>query len=122
MYTGDNGFPKALQSVKPSAVKPLRPIMNDLRMYKSEAEIQNMRKAGQASARTFTHAMKNEFSTERELHAHMDFGFKMMGCDGIAYIPVVAGGTNGLSIHYVRNDNVLKYALMTSLIFQNVNC
>ncbi|KAL0261456.1 aminopeptidase [Diplodia seriata] len=107
MYTGDNGFPKALQSVKPSAVKPLRPIMNELRMYKSEAEIRNMRKAGQASARTFTHAMKNDFSTERELHAHMDFGFKMMGCDGVAYIPVVAGGKNGLSIHYVRNDNVL---------------
>ncbi|EKG11849.1 hypothetical protein MPH_11345 [Macrophomina phaseolina MS6] len=107
MYAGDNGFPKALQAVAPSAVKPLRPFMNDLRMFKSESEIRNMRKAGQASARTFTHAMKNDFSTERELHAHMDFGFKMMGCDNIAYIPVVAGGKNGLSIHYVRNDNVL---------------
>ncbi|KAL1625993.1 aminopeptidase [Neofusicoccum ribis] len=108
MYTGDNGFSKALKTVAPSAVKPLRPLMNDLRMFKSEAEIRNMRKAGQASARTFTHAMSNDFGTERELHAHMDFGFKMMGCDGIAYIPVVAGGRNGLSIHYVRNDNVLK--------------
>lgn len=118
MYPGDNGLPKALKTVAPSAVKPLRPLMNDLRMFKSEAEIRNMRKAGQASARTFTHAMQNDFSTERELHAHMDFGFKMMGCDNIAYIPVVAGGKNGLSIHYVRNDNVLKYAFRQPCSFK----
>ncbi|KAF2139370.1 uncharacterized protein K452DRAFT_352618 [Aplosporella prunicola CBS 121167] len=107
MYMGDNGFPKALKGVKPSAVKSLRPLLNDLRMFKSEAEISNMRIAGQASGRAFSHAMSNRFATERELHAHMDYGFQMLGCDGIAYVPVVAGGENALRIHYVRNDNVL---------------
>lgn len=99
------GFQKVLQSSK---VKSLKPLMNSLRLNKSEAEILNMRRAGQASGRVFTEAMRNPFSTEKELWASLDYGFKMQGLDGSAYIPVVAGGQNGLSIHYVRNDNVLR--------------
>lgn len=66
--------------------------MNNLRLFKSEAEIRNMRKAGQASARAFTEAMRKEFKTEKELWAFLDYRFKMLGCDGSAYVPVVAGG------------------------------
>lgn len=30
----------------------------------------------------------------------------MFGCDCSAYVPVIAGGRNPLSIHYVRNDDI----------------
>jgi len=30
------------------------------------------------------------------------------GCDTTAFVPVVAGGPNALSIHYTRNDDVLR--------------
>ena len=83
------GFQSILQS---STVKPLRPLMNSLRLYKSEAEINNMRKAGKLSGRVITEAMRTSFRSEKELWAYLDFGFKMHGLDGPAYIPVVAGG------------------------------
>jgi intermediate cleaving peptidase 55 len=99
------GFAKILESSK---VEPLRPLMNKLRVFKSEAEIANMRLAGQISGRAYTKAMRQAFTKEKDLWAFLDYEFKVGGCDGWAYVPVVAGGSNALSIHYVRNDNVLR--------------
>ena len=51
-----------------------------------------MRKAGQASGRAFTDAMRQGWAKEKNLAAYLDFQFRLRGCDGSAYIPVVAGG------------------------------
>jgi intermediate cleaving peptidase 55 len=83
------GFGKLLQE---NNVRPLRPIMNNLRVKKSESEIMNMRKAGQVSGRAFTETMKTPISTEKDLWTMLDTGFKVGGLDGAAYVPVVAGG------------------------------
>ena len=99
------GFHKLLQA---SNVKPLRPLMNKLRLTKTEAEIINMRKAGQVSGRVYTDAMRSTYASEKDLCTTMEYGFKIKGLDGSAYVPVVAGGQNGLAIHYVRNDHELK--------------
>ncbi|KAJ9667376.1 aminopeptidase [Coniosporium apollinis] len=101
------GLPKLLQEARNTAVRPLRPLMNNLRVTKSEAEIRNMRKAGQASGRAFTEAMRQSWTKEKDLWAFLDYRFKAHGCDSWAYVPVVAGAENALSIHYVRNDDVL---------------
>lgn len=90
------------------SVKPLRPLLNELRLIKSEAEIQNMRHAGKHSGRAITDAMRQSFSTEKDLDSFLDYWFKQDGCDGPAYVPVVAGGTNANTIHYVSNDMQLK--------------
>lgn len=74
---------------------------------KSDAEIANMRKAGQASGRAFTEAMRQAWTTEKDLNAFLEYTFKRNGCDASAYVPVVAGGRNASQIHYVRNDDVL---------------
>jgi intermediate cleaving peptidase 55 len=89
-------------------VKALRPIMNDLRVTKTSAEIRNMRTAGRASGRAFTEAMRENFTREKHLDAFLGYRFKVNGCDRTAFEPVAAGGENALSIHYVRNDDVLK--------------
>lgn len=108
-YGAPNSKAEALSNLlQSSKVKPLRPYMNDLRVFKSEAEISNMRKAGQASGRAFTEAMRNAWTRERDLGAFLDHAFKMFGCDGSAYVPVIAGGRNALSIHYVRNDDIFE--------------
>jgi len=78
-----------LQKVK---VKPLKGFMNNLRVVKSEAEVANMRKAGQASGRAFTDAMRQQWETERDLETFLDYKFKANGCEEAAYVPVVAGG------------------------------
>ncbi|KAI9835914.1 MAG: hypothetical protein M1819_001812 [Sarea resinae] len=90
-----------------SKTKPLKPTVNSLRVFKSAAEISNMRKAGQASGRGYTEAMRQSFNKEKDLAAFLEYQFKIRGCDSSAYVPVVAGGENALSIHYVRNDDVL---------------
>jgi intermediate cleaving peptidase 55 len=100
-----DGFAKLLQN---STVKPLRPFMNELRLTKSEAELDCMRKAGSISGAVTTEAMKNTYTTEKQLWADLAYGYRSNGLDGEAYVPVVAGGTNALSIHYVRNDTELR--------------
>ncbi|KAI9743026.1 MAG: hypothetical protein M1818_003321 [Claussenomyces sp. TS43310] len=99
------GFRKLTQNNK---VKPLRGLLNDLRIYKSEAEVANMRLAGKTSGRAYTNAMRRSFTKEKDLGAFLDYEFRIGGCEASAYVPVIAGGKNALSIHYVRNDNLLK--------------
>ena len=71
---------------------PLKPLINKLRAVKSEGEIENMRKAGRASGRAITDAMRQHFSTEKALAAFLEYRFREGGCDSSAYVPVVAGG------------------------------
>ncbi|EEP76286.1 conserved hypothetical protein [Uncinocarpus reesii 1704] len=75
-----------------SRIKPLRPLLSELRVFKSDAEVANMRIAGQASGRAFTEAMKHNFSTEKDLYAFLEYQFKVKGCDKPAFVPVIAGG------------------------------
>ena len=83
------GFAKILASSK---VQPLKPVINDVRVLKSDAEISNMRKAGQASGRAYTEAMRRSWTREKDLAAFLDYQFKVQGCDTSAYVPVIAGG------------------------------
>ena len=101
------GFPKLLEDQSGKRINSLRSVMNELRVFKSPAEIANMRKAGQMSGRAFTESMRNPFATEKDLFAFLDYRWKAHGCTGAAYVPVVAGGENALSIHYTRNDAAL---------------
>lgn len=82
--------------------------MNSIRVLKSDAEVANMRKAGQASGRAFTEAMRQAWTREKDLAAYLEYKFKRNGCDTSAYVPVVAGGQNASMIHYVRNDDLLQ--------------
>lgn len=91
-----------------ASVRPLRPLLNELRLIKSEAEITNMRRAGQHSGRAITDAMRQSFTSEKDLDSFLDYWFKQDLCDGPAYVPVVAGGINANTIHYVSNDMLLK--------------
>jgi intermediate cleaving peptidase 55 len=91
-----------------SSTTPLYPVMNKLRAIKSPAEISNMRRAGQISGRAITDAMRRSWTKEKDLHAFLDYEFTMKGCDGPAYIPVVAGGERANCIHYTVNNNVFR--------------
>ncbi|ETN39259.1 uncharacterized protein HMPREF1541_05482 [Cyphellophora europaea CBS 101466] len=91
-----------------SKVVRLRPTMNDLRVVKSTAEIDLMRTAGKASGRAHTDAMRQAWTREKQLDAFLRYRFVANGCDTLAFEPVVAGGKNGLGIHYIRNDDVLQ--------------
>jgi intermediate cleaving peptidase 55 len=69
--------------------------MNESRVIKSDAEIAIMRRIGQASGRAITEAMRMRFKREKDLGAFLEYQFKCLGCDGSAYVPVIAGGQVG---------------------------
>jgi len=70
----------------------LKPVMHRLRVAKSGAEAAVMRKAGKISGRAYNKAMAQDFVTEKDLASFLEYEFKTGGCDGSAYVPVVAGG------------------------------
>lgn len=94
--------------IQDSKVKALRPLLNDLRVVKSEAEVAIMRLAGRISGQAISNAMRKEWTKEKDLDAFLEYEFKIKGCDNIAYVPVVAASENALKIHYVRNDDVVR--------------
>jgi intermediate cleaving peptidase 55 len=49
-----------------------------------------------------------QFFKEADLHAFLDYQFRINGCEMSAYLPVVASGSHALTIHYTRNDDVLR--------------
>ncbi|OTA59735.1 aminopeptidase-like protein [Hypoxylon sp. EC38] len=101
-------FGNLVRSAAPNATTaPLKSHVNVLRAVKSPAEIANMRKAGQASGRALTEAMRRPWKYEKELAAFLEYQYQMSGLDGQAYIPVVAGGPKALLIHYVLNNGTL---------------
>ena len=105
------GIAQAFREAREDAevnVKKLRDHVNELRVIKSEAEIKNMRQAGQHSGRAFTDAMRQTVDNEKDVDSFLDYWFKQDGCDGPAYVPVVAGGINANTIHYVSNDMLFK--------------
>lgn len=74
-------------------VKSLRSILNEMRAFKSEDEVVQLRRVGQASGRAFTESMRQTFTKEKDLTAFLEYNFKRNGCDGSAFVPVVAGGS-----------------------------
>ncbi|KAJ5646932.1 hypothetical protein N7490_003304 [Penicillium lividum] len=73
-------------------VKSLKPLMNEMRVFKTEEEVMHLRRVGQASGRAFTDAMRRNFTKEKDLNSFLEYQFKVNGCDGSAFVPVVAGG------------------------------
>lgn len=91
--------------------KPVAPIIAKLRAIKLALEQRVMAAAAKASSRAIHHAIATSTNTpfrqEKTLARFLDYSFVLHGCDGPAYIPVVALGANALTIHYTRNDDVI---------------
>ncbi|KAJ3173598.1 hypothetical protein HDU88_002685 [Geranomyces variabilis] len=97
-----------------AAFKPLNPLLCELRLIKSPAEIAVMRQAGRISGRAFVDMMKatKPGVGEHDLWAVADHSVRRRGASRLAYVPVVAGGKNALTIHYVLNDQLLSDGTM----------
>ncbi|CAN6594952.1 intermediate cleaving peptidase 55 [Trichomonascus vanleenenianus] len=83
-------------------------LIEQSRLFKTENEIDCMRVASEISAAAFNKAYSQRFKKESDLHAFLDYEFRVGGCEMPAYLPVVAGGKHALVIHYTRNDDRLR--------------
>ncbi|CAI5758851.1 unnamed protein product [Candida verbasci] len=93
-------------------IKSLSKLTTEMRAIKSNNEIKVMHAANQISSRAINKAIgkvgsRNPIMSEKTLAKFLDYQFVKGGCDKQAYIPVVASGSNALTIHYTRNDDLL---------------
>ncbi|XP_053634721.1 xaa-Pro aminopeptidase 3 isoform X1 [Cherax quadricarinatus] len=80
-----------------------------LRVIKSPAEIELMRKTCRISGESIAATMRATRAPvmEHQLFAVVDYQSRMRGADYLAYPPVVAGGPRGNIIHYINNNQVI---------------
>lgn len=89
----------------PEEFHNIEPLLHEMRLCKSPAEIATMRKAAEASVAGHKRAMKacRPGMFEYELEAELMYEFYRHGCRGPAYSPIVGGGANSCILHYITN-------------------
>ena len=82
------------------------PIMRDLRVIKSEPEIQLTQKACAITRDAFVRVLKfvNPGVAEYEIEAEVIHEFIRQRATGHAYSPIIASGKNAIVLHYVDNN------------------
>jgi len=94
----------------PTSLHDTGPLVHDLRLYKSEAEIAWMRRAIAIADEAHRAAMREARPGvyEHEIEALVEYVFRKSGAAGWAYPSIIAGGDNATVLHYTANDAVLR--------------
>ena len=87
--------------------------IHEQRLIKSAAEIQLLEKACEISALAHISVMRECQQKQREFDLEGVFVAKAyeLGCRQMAYMPIVGAGNNACTLHYTRNDALLKSAI-----------
>ncbi|WP_075182388.1 Xaa-Pro aminopeptidase [Pantoea sp. 1.19] len=94
----------------PHTVTDWRPWLHEMRLFKSEEELNLLREAGRISALAHTRAMQQcrpgmmEYQLEGEIHHE----FTRHGARYPAYNTIVGSGENGCILHYTENESTLR--------------
>jgi len=104
-------FAERVQSkYRAATVQDAGPWLKELRMVKSPAEIEEIKKAidltDMALRRIWEHTSPGVM--EYQLEAHLDFVAKSHGIRELPYIPIVAGGKNATVLHYSANNQKIE--------------
>jgi len=90
----------------PEELVLLDSLLHELRLFKSDAELEVMRRAADISAEAHIRAMRvshpgmHEYQLEAEITGYcMDQGARFQ-----AYSPIVGAGANGCILHYIENS------------------
>lgn len=94
----------------PQRYVDLAPLLHEMRLIKSEAELALMRHAAGISARAHRRAMlaARPGLAEYHLQAELEHEFRWHGGSGPAYASIVGGGANACVLHYIENDAPLR--------------
>ena len=84
--------------------------IGELRLKKSEEEVEKIRKAIEITKSGIELLMKEAKvgMKEYELEAYFDFNCKVKGATGLAFTTIAAAGKNATTLHYVDNNSELK--------------
>ena len=85
------------------------PILNALRMVKTEDEIAVIQHACDITAKAFRRCLETVKPDmfEYQVQAEIEYVFKHNNANGHAYAPIIAGGKNACCLHYSKNHSKL---------------
>ncbi|MCA6223124.1 Xaa-Pro aminopeptidase [Photorhabdus antumapuensis] len=94
----------------PLSITDWRPWVHEMRLFKSKAEIEVMRRAGEISAQAHTRAIKvcRPGMFEYQLEAEIHHEFTYQGARYPAYNTIVGSGENSCILHYTENESRMK--------------
>lgn len=97
-------------AIPPGELIDLSHVLHDMRLYKSDAEIDLMREVATLSGEAHVQCMLQCQSAKNELdiEAEIKYQFAKKGARFEAYNSIVAGGENSCILHYVENNAALK--------------
>lgn len=86
------------------------PIMTELRVQKSEKEIELIKKACNITNKAFRSVLEkmSPGKMEYEIEAEISYIFSINGATGHAYSPIIAGGKNACVLHYIKNNEQIQ--------------
>lgn len=84
-------------------------VLHELRLHKSDAELNIMRRAGEITAGAHVRAMQTcrPGMSESALEAELLYEFARQGARWPAYTSIVGGGANSCILHYIDNNQPL---------------
>ncbi len=102
------GYPK--RGTGPIAIEDTNPVLHAMRLVKSPAELELLRRAADISVEAHNHA--REFAQpgcyEYEIQAEIEHIFRKRGGMGPAYPSIVASGANACVLHYIENNRQMQ--------------
>jgi len=96
-------------SSEPTKYIDIAPLLHQMRLIKTDAELELMRSSIDTSAKAHIELMQmcQPGMQEYQLAATFEYYCKALGCEGLAYSTIVASGKNGCTLHYVKNNSTL---------------
>lgn len=93
----------------PASVRDLRLLIDEMRLHKDPDELNAMRRAAAISSAAHARAMRfvRPGHFEYQVEAELMHEFISQGARAAAYTPIVAGGRNACTLHYVDNRKQL---------------
>jgi Xaa-Pro aminopeptidase len=93
----------------PEAIIDPAAIVHEMRLFKTEEEIELMQRAADIGAEGHREAMKQARPgmNEYEVEALVEYVFRKRGASAPAYTSIVGGGANATVLHYINNDATL---------------
>jgi Xaa-Pro aminopeptidase len=115
----DQKIIRQITSMRETNRKPLEPprtivdpstILHEMRVIKSEAEIEIMQTAADIAADAHVEAMKSvrPGMKEYEVEAMLEAYFRKHGASGSSYTSIIGSGGNATVLHYISNQDELK--------------
>jgi Xaa-Pro aminopeptidase len=94
----------------PESIHDITPMIGEMRLLKSEAEIGLMREAARISVSAHQNAMRAcaQLQFEYELEAILQYEMFRQGCRAVAYDSIVASGSQACVLHYTHNNQTLQ--------------